>query len=114
MEKIRLELETDNLSYSEKLKCLQLEKEKILQDLACVTRERSDVHNQLTAMCRKREALNEELMRTRQRLEQTTETNNRLNRNLEEMVKDVEEKQVVIDLHEKETHRLQVGYIILM
>ncbi|XP_034661483.1 rootletin [Drosophila subobscura] len=106
LDKARLELETDNLSYSEKLKCLQLEKEKILQDLACVTRDRGDIHNQLTAMCRKKEALNEELMRTRQRLEQTTETNSRLNRNLEEMVKDVEEKQVVIDLHEKDTHRL--------
>ncbi|XP_030369241.1 rootletin [Scaptodrosophila lebanonensis] len=106
LDKARLELETDNLSYSEKIKCLQLEKEKILQDLACVTRDRGDIHNQLTAMCRKKEALNEELMRTRQRLEQTTETNSRLNRNLEEMVKDVEEKQVVIDLHEKDTHRL--------
>ncbi|KAH8291988.1 hypothetical protein KR054_002938 [Drosophila jambulina] len=106
LDKARLELETDNLSAGEKLKCLQLEKEKILQDLACVTRDRGDIHNQLTAMCRKKEALNEELMRTRQRLEQTTETNNRLNRNLEEMVKDVEEKQVVIDLHEKDTHRL--------
>ncbi|XP_067617480.1 rootletin isoform X1 [Eurosta solidaginis] len=107
VEKARLELETDNLSYSEKLKCTQLEKEKILQDLACVTRDRGDIHNQLTALCRKKESLNEELMRTRQKLEQTVETNNRLNRNLEEMVKDVEEKQVVIDLHEKETHRLQ-------
>ncbi|XP_052835691.1 rootletin isoform X2 [Drosophila gunungcola] len=106
LDKARLELETDNLSAGEKLKCLQLEKEKILQDLACVTRDRGDIHNQLTAMCRKKEALNEELMRTRQRLEQTTETNSRLNRNLEEMVKDVEEKQVVIDLHEKDTHRL--------
>ncbi|XP_017465637.1 PREDICTED: rootletin isoform X1 [Rhagoletis zephyria] len=107
VEKARLELETDNLSYSEKLKCTQLEKEKILQDLACITRDRGDIHNQLTALCRKKESLNEELMRTRQKLEQTVETNNRLNRNLEEMVKDVEEKQVVIDLHEKETHRLQ-------
>uniref|UniRef100_A0A0K8UUX9 Rootletin n=1 Tax=Bactrocera latifrons TaxID=174628 RepID=A0A0K8UUX9_BACLA len=107
VEKARLELETDNLSYSEKLKCTQLEKEKILQDLACMTRDRGDIHNQLTALCRKKESLNEELMRTRQKLEQTVETNNRLNRNLEEMVKDVEEKQVVIDLHEKETHRLQ-------
>uniref|UniRef100_A0A1A9X182 Rootletin-like coiled-coil domain-containing protein n=1 Tax=Glossina brevipalpis TaxID=37001 RepID=A0A1A9X182_9MUSC len=107
VEKLRLELETDNLSFSEKLKCLQMEKEKILQDLACITRDRSDIHNQLTAMCRRKEALNEELMRCRQRLEQTTEMNNRLNRNVEEMVKDVEEKQVVIDLHEKETHRLQ-------
>ncbi|XP_017113635.1 rootletin [Drosophila elegans] len=106
LDKARLELETDNLSAGEKLKCLQLEKEKILQDLACVTRDRGDIHNQLTAMCRKKEALNEELMRTRQRLEQTNETNSRLNRNLEEMVKDVEEKQVVIDLHEKDTHRL--------
>lgn len=106
LDKARLELETDNLSYSEKLKCLQLEKEKILQDLACMTREKCDIHNQLTATCRKKEAINEELMRTRQRLEQTTETNSRLNRNIEEMVKDVEEKQVVIDLHEKDTHRL--------
>ncbi|KAL9897900.1 ciliary rootlet coiled-coil, rootletin isoform 1-T1 [Glossina fuscipes fuscipes] len=107
VEKLRLELETDNLSFSEKLKCLQIEKEKILQDLACITRDRGDIHNQLTAMCRRKETLNEDLMRCRQRLEQTTETNNRLNRNLEEMIKDVEEKQVVIDLHEKETHRLQ-------
>ncbi|XP_060648452.1 rootletin isoform X2 [Drosophila nasuta] len=106
LDKARLELETDNLSYSEKLKCLQLEKEKILQDLACMTREKCDIHNQLTATCRKKETLNEELMRTRQRLEQTTETNSRLNRNIEDMVKDVEEKQVVIDLHEKDTHRL--------
>ncbi|KAM7361554.1 ciliary rootlet coiled-coil, rootletin isoform 2-T5 [Cochliomyia hominivorax] len=107
LDKVRLELETDNLGFSEKVKCLQMEKEKILQDLACLTRDRSDMHNQLTALCRKKESLNEELMRVRQRLEQTNETNNRLNRNLEEMVKDVEEKQVVIDLHEKETHRLQ-------
>ncbi|ALC47431.1 Rootletin [Drosophila busckii] len=106
LDKARLELETDNLNSSEKLKCLQLEKEKILQDLACVTREKCDIHNQLTATCRKKEALNEELMRTRQRLEQTSETNNRLNRNIEDMVKDVEEKQVVIDLHEKDTHRM--------
>lgn len=65
-------------------------------ELGQVVRERADLSNQLTVLNRKKEGLNEELMRTRQRLEQANETNARVNRNLEELVKECEDKQVIL------------------
>lgn len=93
-------------------------------ELNQATRERNDLSNQLTVLGRKRDALNEELMRIKQKLEQSTETNGRINRNLEEMIKEIEAKQVrsgfvplflfydkcfqcTIDSMEKEIQRLQ-------
>lgn len=106
-EQIKLDLDSEKLNLSEKLKFQEIEKEKICQELNQVARERSDLANQLTAITRKKEAINEDLLRTRQRLEQATETNNRLNRNLEELVRDNEEKQVVIEGQDKEYQRVQ-------
>lgn len=106
-EQIKLDLDSEKLNLSEKLKFQEIEKEKICQELNQVARERSDLTNQLAAITRKKEAINEELLRTRQRLEQATETNSRLNRNLEELVKDNEEKQVVIEGQDKEYQRVQ-------
>ncbi|XP_065072928.1 rootletin isoform X2 [Ochlerotatus camptorhynchus] len=106
-EQARLELDSDKLAISERLKCLEMEKDKIDQDLSCVARERNDLSNQLAAISRKKETIGEEVMRLRQRLEQANEMNARLNRNLEDLVKDSEEKAVVIEGHEKELQRLQ-------
>lgn len=72
-----------------------------------VVRDRSDISNQLTATNRKKEQICEEMSRIRQRLEQSNEMNNRLNRNLEELVKEGEEKMVIIEANEKELQRLQ-------
>lgn len=47
------------------------------------------------------------MSRIRQRLEQSNEMNNRLNRNLEDLVKEGEEKLVIIEANEKELQRLQ-------
>jgi rootletin len=63
--------------------------------------------NQVTMLTRKKEAMGEEVMRTRQRLEQATEMNNRLNRSLEELVKESDEKGILIEAQEKELQRLQ-------
>lgn len=46
-------------------------------------------------------------MRLRQKLEQANETNARINRNLEDLVKECEEKQCVIDNLDKEVQRAQ-------
>lgn len=67
-------------------------------ELNQATRERNDLSNQLTVLGRKRDALNEELMRIKQKLEQSNETNARINRTLEEMVKEIETKQVINQL----------------
>ncbi|XP_062565905.1 rootletin isoform X1 [Armigeres subalbatus] len=106
-EQARLDLDSEKLAISERLKCLEMEKDKIEQDLSCVARERNDLSNQLAAISRKKETIGEEVMRLRQRLEQANEMNARLNRNLEELVKENEEKAVVIEGHEKELQRLQ-------
>ncbi|KAG5673476.1 hypothetical protein PVAND_003521 [Polypedilum vanderplanki] len=106
-EQIRLDLESEKLSLSEKLKMVEIEKEKVEQEYGALTRERGDLSNQLTCLTRKKEAMNEEVLRTRQRLEQANEMNNRLNRNLEELVKENDERQVVIDAQEKELQRIQ-------
>ncbi|XP_021713036.1 rootletin isoform X3 [Aedes aegypti] len=106
-EQARLDLDSEKLAISERLKCLEMEKDKVEQDLSCVARERNDLSNQLAAISRKKETIGEEVMRLRQRLEQANEMNARLNRNLEELVKENEEKAVVIEGHEKELQRLQ-------
>lgn len=95
-EQTRLDLESEKVTLNEKVKFLEIEKEKIEMELAQVTRERGDLSNQLSVLARKKETLNEELMRLRQRLEQANEMNGRINRNLEDLVKDNEEKQVNI------------------
>lgn len=112
-EQTRLDLESEKLSISEKLKFLEIDKEKVEQELSQVIRERGDVSNQLTAVTRKKEQIGEELMRLRQRLEQANETNNRLNRSLEDLVKENEEKLVIIEGNEKEIQRLQVNFIVI-
>ncbi|XP_055612940.1 rootletin isoform X2 [Uranotaenia lowii] len=106
-EQARLDLDSEKLTISERLKCLEMEKDKIEQELSCVARERNDLSNQLAMISRKKETIGEEVMRLRQRLEQANEMNARLNRNLEELVKESEEKAVIIEGHEKELQRLQ-------
>uniref|UniRef100_A0A8D8KZD4 Rootletin n=2 Tax=Culex pipiens TaxID=7175 RepID=A0A8D8KZD4_CULPI len=106
-EQARLDLDSEKLAISERLKCLEMEKDKIEQELSCVARERNDLSNQTAVISRKKETIGEEVMRLRQRLEQANEMNARLNRNLEELVKESEEKAVVIEGHEKELQRLQ-------
>lgn len=107
VEQLKLDLETEKLSLCEKLKMVEIEKEKVEQDLSAMSRERSDLSNQITVFTRKQEAMGEEIMRTRQRLEQTNDMNNRLNRNLEELVKEGDEKSILIEAQEKEVQRLQ-------
>ncbi|GAB0088294.1 rootletin [Sergentomyia squamirostris] len=106
-EQARLDLESEKLSIGEKLKFLEIDKDKVEQELIQITRERGDVTNQLTVITRKKEGLGEELMRLRQRMEQSNETNNRLNRNLEDLVKENEEKMVIIEGQEKDLQRMQ-------
>ncbi|XP_077288901.1 ciliary rootlet coiled-coil, rootletin [Arctopsyche grandis] len=106
-EQTRLDLEADKNSYAERIKFLESEKEKVELELAQVCRERSDLSSQLCALGRKKDSLAEEIMRLQQRLEQATETNNRLNRTLEELVKECEEKQVMLDGNDKEIQHLQ-------
>ncbi|XP_043519039.1 rootletin isoform X2 [Frieseomelitta varia] len=106
-EQTRLDLESEKATLNEKVKFLEIEKEKIEIEAAHVTRERGDLSNQLSVLARKKETLNEELMRVRQRLEQANEMNGRINRNLEDLVKDNEEKQVLLETNEKEVQRLQ-------
>lgn len=93
-EQTRLDIESEKVTLNEKIKFLEIEKEKVEIELGQVTRERGDLSNQLSVLARKKETLNEELMRIRQRLEQSNEMNARINRNLEDLVKDNEEKQV--------------------
>ncbi|CRK87834.1 CLUMA_CG001622, isoform A [Clunio marinus] len=106
-EQSRLDLESEKLSISEKLKIIEIEKEKVEQDLSAVSRERGDLSNQVTSLTRKKEAMGEEILRTRQRLEQANEMNARLNRNLEELVKEGDEKCILIEAQEKDLQRLQ-------
>lgn len=107
-EQTRLDLDSEKLSVCEKLKIMEISKEKVEMDLAQVLRDRGDLSNQLTAITGKKEAINEELMRLQQRLEQSNETNCRLNRSLEELMKENEDKIVLIEAHEKEIQRQQV------
>ncbi|XP_058462467.1 rootletin isoform X2 [Malaya genurostris] len=106
-EQTRLDLDSDKLTISERLKCLEMEKDKIEQELSCVGRERNDLNNQIATISRKKETIGEEVMRLRQRLEQANEMNARLNRNLEELVKESEERAVLIEVQEKDLQRLQ-------
>ncbi|XP_077281306.1 ciliary rootlet coiled-coil, rootletin isoform X2 [Temnothorax americanus] len=106
-EQTRLDVESEKVTLNEKIKFLEIEKEKVEMELGQVTRERSDLSNQLSVLARKKETLNEELMRLRQRLEQSNEMNARINRNLKDLVKDNEEKQVLLETNEKEFQRLQ-------
>lgn len=112
-EQIRLDLDTEKLSVCEKLKMLEISKEKVEMELAQTFRDRGDLSNQLTAITCKKEQINEELMRLQQRLEQSNETNCRLNRSLEELMKENEDKIVIIESHEKEIQRQQVFYLWL-
>lgn len=93
-EQTRLDVESEKVTLNEKIKFLEIEKEKVEMELGQVIRERSDLSNQLSVLARKKETLHEELMRLRQRLEQSNEMNARINRNLKDLVKDNEEKQV--------------------
>ncbi|XP_014470851.1 PREDICTED: centromere-associated protein E [Dinoponera quadriceps] len=106
-EQTRLDIESEKVTLNEKIKFLEIEKEKVEIELGQVSRERGDLSNQLSVLARKKETLNEELMRIRQRLEQSNEMNARINRNLEDLVKDNEEKQVLLETNEKEFQRLQ-------
>lgn len=106
-EQHRLDLESEKVSLCEKMKIVEIEKEKVEADLAAMARERGDLSNQVTVLTRKKEAMGEEIMRTRQRLEQANEMNNRLNRNLEELVKESDEKSCLLEAQEKELQRLQ-------
>ncbi|XP_012540791.1 rootletin [Monomorium pharaonis] len=106
-EQNRLDVESEKVTLNEKIKFLEIEKEKVEMELGQVTRERGDLSNQLSVLARKKETLNEELMRLRQRLEQANEMNARINRNLKDLVKDNEEKQVLLETNEKEFQRLQ-------
>ncbi|KAL6255819.1 hypothetical protein P5V15_013062 [Pogonomyrmex californicus] len=106
-EQTRLDCESEKVTLNEKIKFLEIEKEKVEMELGQITRERSDLSNQLSVLARKKETLNEELMRLRQRLEQSNEMNARINRNLKDLVKDNEEKQVLLETNEKEFQRLQ-------
>lgn len=107
-EQIRLDLDSEKLSVCEKLKMLEISKEKVEMDLTQTLRDRGDLANQLTALSCKKEQINEELMRLQQRLEQSNETNCRLNRSLEELMKENEDKIVLIEANEKEIQRQQV------
>lgn len=98
-EQTRLDIESEKVTLNEKIKFLEIEKEKVEIELGQVTRERNDLSNQLSILARKKETLNEELMRLRQRLEQSNEMNARINRSLKDLVKDNEEKQVRIIVH---------------
>jgi rootletin len=95
-EQIRLDLESEKVTIHEKMKFLEIEKEKVEMELSQVSRERGDLSNQLSILARKKETLNEELMRLKQRFEQAADMNARINRNLEDLVKDNEEKQVIL------------------
>ncbi|GAB1869589.1 Rootletin [Camponotus japonicus] len=106
-EQTRLDIESEKVTLNEKIKFLEIEKEKVEIELGQVSRERSDLSNQLSVLARKKETLNEELMRLRQRLEQSNEMNARINRNLKDLVKDNEEKQVLLETNEKEIQRMQ-------
>ncbi|KAF6213862.1 hypothetical protein GE061_011587 [Apolygus lucorum] len=106
-EQLRLDLDSEKISIYEKCKFLEMEKEKLELELSQVTRDRSELSSQLSAAGRKRETLNEEISRIKQRLEQANETNSRINRSLEDLVKDCENKQVMLEANEKEIQRLQ-------
>lgn len=106
-EQARLDLDAARQALGDKLKCCELDKERVEQELSQAARERADLANQLTATARKKEQICEETTRLRQRLEQANETNGRLNRSLEDLVKEGEEKLVIIEASDKELQRLQ-------
>ncbi|XP_020278588.1 rootletin isoform X2 [Pseudomyrmex gracilis] len=106
-EQTRLDIESEKVTLSEKIKILEIEREKVEMELGQITRERNDLSNQLSVLARKKETLNEDLMRHKQKLEQSNEMNARINRNLKDLVKDNEEKQVLLETNDKEFQRLQ-------
>lgn len=108
-EQLRLNVDADKLSVSEKLKVCEINREKVEMELGQVMRERGDIANQLVAMTGKKEQINEELMRLQQRLKQSLECNERLNRNVEALMKENEDKLILIESHEKEIQRQQVS-----
>lgn len=65
-------------------------------ELGGVSHERNELSDQLINAQRKKDALNDELMRLRHRIEQVSETNARVNKHLEDLVKECEEKQVLL------------------
>lgn len=107
-EQIRLDIDGEKMSISEKLKICEINKEKVELEFGQLSRERSDLHNQLAAMTNKRDLAAEEVMRLQQRLKQLAECNDRLNRNLENLMKENEDKLILIESHEKEIQRQQV------
>lgn len=112
-EQQRLDLDTEKLNITEKLKISDINKEKVELDFSQLLRERSDLTNQLTAINNKKDQLGEELMRIQQRLEQSNEMNARLNRSLEGLMKENEEKLILIESHEKEIQRQQEHFAAL-
>lgn len=106
-EQIRLDLDAEKMSITEKLKICEINKEKVEMELGQLSRERSDLLNQLAAMTSRRDQCGEEVMRLQQRLKQMAECNDRLNRNLEGLVKENADKLIVIEAHEKEIQRQQ-------
>lgn len=112
-EQIRLDLEAEKMSTTEKLKICEINKEKVEMDLSHVVRERGDLGNQLIAMTNKKEQMSEELMRIQQRFKQANECNDRLNRNLENLMKENEDKLILIEGHEKEIQRQQEHFAAL-
>lgn len=112
-EQARLDLDAEKLSISEKLKICEINKEKIEMELSHLSREKGDVGNQLIAMTNKKEQIGEELMRIQQRLKQANECNDRLNRNLESLMKENEDKLILIEAHEKEIQRQQEHFAAL-
>lgn len=107
LQNLSSDLENERCAINEKIKSSEMESEKLKQDLICVTRDRDNFHDQLNCTLRKQEMLNEEGLRMKQRMEQSNETNNRLNKNLEDLYKESEEKQCLLDAHDKEIQRLQ-------
>lgn len=112
-EQMRLDLDAVKSNLLEKMNLCEMNKEKIELELGQLMRERSDLSNQLTAIGNKRDQVADELSRTQQRLEQSNEMNSRLNRNLEELSKEIAEKSILIEAHEKEIQRQQEHFAAL-
>lgn len=112
-EQIRLDTDAEKMTVSEKLKVCEINKEKVELELSQLLRERSDILNQLAVMTNKRDQACEEVTRLQQRLKQLAECNDRLNRNLENLMKENEDKLILIESHEKEIQRQQVDFNVL-
>lgn len=112
-EQQRLDLDAEKLNVTEKLKVCEINKEKVELEFSQLLRERGDLTNQLTASNNRKDQLSEELMRVRQRMEQFNEMNARLNQNLEDLMKETEQKMILIESHEKEIQRQQEHFAAL-